>query len=89
MTGMCFDNSYARLPGVFFRRCGPALAADPELVFFNRSLASDLGMNDPEVIDDHALLSSIFSGNRLPVGAQPIATAFAGHKVRGFCSRNW
>ncbi|SFD96462.1 Uncharacterized conserved protein YdiU, UPF0061 family [Marinobacter sp. DSM 26671] len=84
MTGMCFDNSYARLPGVFFSRCDPVPVADPELVFFNRSLASDLGLNDPEVIDDHALLSSVFSGNRLPVGAQPIATAFAGHRFGAF-----
>lgn len=84
VTGMCFDNSYARLPRVFFRHCDPVPAADQELVVFNRTLALDLGMDDSEVIGDPMLLSSIFSGNRLPVGAQPIATAFARHRFGAF-----
>ncbi|MFO7994351.1 MAG: protein adenylyltransferase SelO family protein [Marinobacter sp.] len=84
MTGMCFDNSYARLPGAFYKRCDPDSVANPKLIALNRPLAVDLGMDDPDLLDDHGLLSDLFSGNRLPMGAEPIATAFAGHQFGEF-----
>lgn len=84
MTGMCFDNSYARLPGMFYENCDPDSVANPELIALNRPLAVDLGMDDADLLDDHGLLSDLFSGNRLPVGAQPIATVFAGHQFGTF-----
>lgn len=84
MTGMCFDNSYARLPASFFKPCKPDSVVNPKLIVMNRSLASDLGMSDPGLLNNGRLLSELFCGNHLPVGARPIATAFAGHRFGVF-----
>lgn len=83
---MCFDNSYARLPESFFRPSNPNPVANPKLVDLNHTLASDLGMDDPELLENEGLLSSLLSGNQLPMGANPIATAFAGHQFGVFAS---
>ncbi|NTY02378.1 YdiU family protein [Deinococcus sp. JMULE3] len=77
-----FDNSYAReLPG-FWVSCNPEAAPAPELLFFNRDLALALGLN-PDVLGgpDGA---AIFSGTRVPEGAEPLAQAYAGHQFGGF-----
>jgi len=77
-----FDNSYARdLPG-FYVAWQPAPAPAPELLFFNDTLAGELGL-------DAALLAgaegaAFFAGNALPADAQPIAQAYAGHQFGGF-----
>lgn len=81
---MCFDNSYARLPEKFYRPCNPDSIAETELITFNRPLAIDLGMDTTDLLNNRELLSSLFSGNRLPMGAQPIATVFAGHQFGVF-----
>jgi uncharacterized protein YdiU (UPF0061 family) len=86
MSGMCFDNSYARLSESFFRPSHPNSVVDPKLVALNRPLARDLGMSHPELLDNEGFLSSLLSGNQLPVGAKPIATAYAGHQFGVFVS---
>lgn len=79
---IAFDNSYAReLPG-FYEPWEPARVRAPELLFFNRGLAAELGL-DLAQQDDRAL-AELFSGNRLPQGAQPIAQAYAGHQFGQF-----
>lgn len=80
--GWNFDNSYARLPGVLYSRVGPVPVGRPEVVIFNRSLAGDLGL-DAEVAGGPEA-AAIFSGNRLPGGAEPIAQAYAGHQYGHF-----
>lgn len=84
MTGMCFDNSYARLPKTFFKQCRPDYASAPELIHLNRDLAEELGMDDPDLLADNRVLADLFSGNRLPLDAQPIATVYAGHRFGEF-----
>lgn len=77
-----FDNSYARdLPG-FSVPWQPASVPAPNLLFFNRELALELGL-DPDLLDgpDGA---AIFAGNRVPEGAEPLAQAYAGHQFGGF-----
>ncbi len=77
-----FDNSYARaLPG-FYANQRPAPVAAPRLLFFQRELASALGL-DAAVLDGEAG-AGIFAGNLLPDGAEPIAQAYAGHQFGGF-----
>jgi uncharacterized protein YdiU (UPF0061 family) len=77
-AGWNFDNSYARLPDVFHTRVHPTAVAAPRLVLVNRALAGTLGL-DPEAF--HAPDSAeIFTGNRIPAGAEPIAQAYAGHQ---------
>jgi uncharacterized protein YdiU (UPF0061 family) len=77
--GASFSNSYARLPERFFARLGPTPVARPRLIKFNDSLASELG-----VYLDSERLAAIFSGNETPLGAEPIAIAYAGHQFGGF-----
>lgn len=75
-----FDNSYVRdLPGTFLS-VEPALPPAPDLVFFNDALARDLGL--ATALRESA--AEVFSGARLPEGADPIAQAYAGHQFGGF-----
>jgi uncharacterized protein YdiU (UPF0061 family) len=77
-----FDNSYARLPETFFSRQAPVPVESPRLLLFNRPLAEALGL---DVAAIEALgPAALFSGNRLPDGAEPIAAAYAGHQFGGF-----
>jgi uncharacterized protein YdiU (UPF0061 family) len=77
-----FSNSYARLPERFFARLAPTPVAKPQLIKFNDSLASELGI-DTRGLDPDAL-AAIFAGNLMPSGAEPIAMAYAGHQFGNF-----
>jgi uncharacterized protein YdiU (UPF0061 family) len=77
-----FDNSYARLPDAFFARVPPTPVAEPRLVRLNRQLADELGF-DPGLLSSTEAVE-VFAGNRVPEGADPIATAYA-----GFQFGNW
>ncbi len=77
-----FDNSYARLPEVFFTRLEPMPAKEPKLALFNHNLASAIGL-DAKDIPEHKLAEQ-FVGNNLPKGATPIAQAYAGHQFGSF-----
>src|SRR5687767_1063309 len=77
-----FDNSYARdLPGLYVA-WKPAAAPAPRLVFLNRELAADLGLDAGALLGDDG--AAIFAGNVVPEGAEPIAQAYAGHQFGGF-----
>jgi uncharacterized protein YdiU (UPF0061 family) len=82
IPGWEFSNSYAALPARFFARLDPAAVADPRLVKFNGALASELGLEWQSL--DEATLAAIFAGNVVPAGADPIATAYAGHQFGQF-----
>ncbi|MGD8838227.1 MAG: YdiU family protein [Gammaproteobacteria bacterium] len=73
-----FDNSYARLPDRFFVRQAPVPVADPALIRINRPLANKLGI-DPEWLESEQGVN-VVAGNRIPEGADPIATVYAGHQ---------
>jgi uncharacterized protein YdiU (UPF0061 family) len=76
-----FNNSYAQLPEKFYRRVVPVRVKQPNLIAFNQQLAANLEMVNYE--NNNALVS-IFSGNLLPDGADPIAMAYAGHQFGFF-----
>jgi uncharacterized protein YdiU (UPF0061 family) len=77
-----FDNSFAReLPGFYVSR-PPALVRAPRLLFLNRSLAEELGL-DVASLDD-ATKAALFAGNTVPDGAEPLAQAYAGHQFGWF-----
>jgi uncharacterized protein YdiU (UPF0061 family) len=82
ITGWKFCNSYAALPARFFARLDPVAVADPRLIKFNGALATELGLEWQSL--DEATLAAIFSGNAVPVGADPVATAYAGHQFGQF-----
>ncbi len=77
-----FSNSYARLPAHFFARLAPTPAPKPNLIKFNESLASELGVNAQGLEPDE--LAAVFAGNVTPAGAEPIAMAYAGHQFGQF-----
>ena len=80
--GWNFDNSYTRLPQVFFRKTTPTPVNAPVLVVFNASLAGSLGLNAEMLQSDNG--SAIFAGNLIPEGADPLAQAYAGHQFGHF-----
>jgi serine/tyrosine/threonine adenylyltransferase len=81
-----FEHSYATLPPRFYERVQPAPVTHPQLVVFNRGLAAELGFEpDVDAIEHEA--AALFSGNRLPDDANPIAMAYAGHQFGGFVPR--
>jgi uncharacterized protein YdiU (UPF0061 family) len=81
-SALKLDNSYAReLPGCYVA-WPPAPVQAPQLLYFNRELAAELGI-EPGAYDEVAL-AALFSGNTLPEGATPIAQAYAGHQFGNF-----
>ena len=93
-----FDNSYASQlgGGAFYIPWQPAIAPRPELLYFNAPLATKLGLLQSASGDNPATqtesarlpppdeLAALFSCNRLPPDAQPIAQAYAGHQFGHF-----
>jgi uncharacterized protein YdiU (UPF0061 family) len=79
-AGWLFDNSFKReLPGAFLA-LSPDPAPAPQIVVLNRALAGGLGLD----ADALAANPGWFAGGSLPVGAEPIALAYAGHQFGGF-----
>lgn len=81
-TGWNFDNSYARLPEIFYTRVAPTPVTSPKLAILNHNLATSLGLNEQslQTIDGVAMLA----GNQIPQGSLPIAQAYAGHQFGHF-----
>jgi uncharacterized protein YdiU (UPF0061 family) len=77
-----FDNSYRRLPARFFQEILPARVAAPRVVRVNFGLAAALGLELGGL--DETGLAEVFSGNLVPLGAAPLAQAYAGHQFGGF-----
>ena len=80
-----FDNSYARLPEVFFTPQKPSAVAMPELVEVNDALARDLGLDPAELRSAEGI--EVLAGNRVPDGAEPLAQVYAGHQFAGWVPR--
>lgn len=77
-AGWTFDNSYARLPELFYSKVKPTPVAEPELVVFNAPLAASLGLDADKLRMGEG--ADVFAGNRIPDGASPLAQAYAGHQ---------
>ena len=81
-AGLRLSSGYSRLPARFFARQYPVPVAAPRLIKVNRALAAEL------CIDVDALcaesLAQLLAGNSVPPGADPIATAYAGHQFGQF-----
>ena len=77
-----FDNSYSRLPQVFFRKINPTPVRLPKLIVLNEPLAVSLGL-DAQALRSTAGVATL-AGNRIPPGALPLAQAYAGHQFGHF-----
>lgn len=80
--GWKFDNSYARLPDVLFAKVKPVKFRLPQIVIANHELAATLGLDLSRLSEQEQAL--LFAGQVIPVGAEPIAQAYAGHQYGGF-----
>jgi serine/tyrosine/threonine adenylyltransferase len=77
-----FQNSFARLPDRFFSREAPTQVRNPALIRVNYPLADLLGIDSQWLESDAGI--QMMAGNSLPEGAEPIATAYAGHQFGGW-----
>jgi serine/tyrosine/threonine adenylyltransferase len=77
-----FYNTYAGLPGIFYARITPTPVEAPRLIVLNETLAAELGVEIRG--HDAGVLAAIFAGNVAPLGAEPIAMAYAGHQFGHF-----
>jgi len=82
VTAFRFDNSFARELEGFYVPWRPAAVPAPRLLFLNRSLAAELGLDVASL--DGPAGAATFAGNALPDGAEPLAQAYAGHQFGGF-----
>jgi protein adenylyltransferase len=77
-----FDNTYARDLEGFYVAWKAAQVAQPTLVQFNCELAEELGLDSVALDSEEG--ARIFAGNEIPIGAAPLAQAYAGHQFGGF-----
>jgi uncharacterized protein YdiU (UPF0061 family) len=77
-----FDNTYARRLEGFYVACSPTAAPHPTLLRWNQPLVDELNLRTGALGLDR--LARIFSGTENPVGAQPLAQAYAGHQYGNF-----
>ena len=80
-----FDNSYGRLPGQFYTRQQPMSVAAPQLVRVNQPLARALDIDLDWLSSEEGCLT--LAGNRIPSGADPLATVYAGHQFGSYNPR--
>jgi len=73
-----FDNSFARLPGTFHTRLASTPLPAPRLVAVSPHALSLLGLA-PERVAEPAF-TEVFAGNRVPLGAEPLAAVYSGHQ---------
>jgi uncharacterized protein YdiU (UPF0061 family) len=82
LSAFRFDNTYARELEGFSVPRRPEPAPSPKSLFFNAPLARELGL-DAEALAGEAG-ATLFAGNELPEGAEPVAQVYAGHQFGGF-----
>lgn len=70
-------SSYTALPAFFYTEMEPNPVREPQMVKFNKRLASQLG------IEQEGILKNL-AGSTFPDGATPIAQAYAGHQFGNF-----
>ncbi|MBX3236741.1 MAG: YdiU family protein [Nitrospiraceae bacterium] len=79
LEGLTFDNSYARLPGIFYAKVHPTpFTLPPHLIHFNRA-AADLIDLDPQEAG-RPEFAGVFGGSLLAPGMDPLAMLYAGHQ---------
>lgn len=78
LAALPLDNRFARLGEAYYSRVTPTPLRNPRLLHANDAVATLLGIDLDELRTSDFL--EIFAGNRIPPGADPIATAYAGHQ---------
>ena len=82
LDNLRFDNTYARLPEIFYRRVMPTALPAPYLVSFNKQAAELIGLDAREVSKPEFV--EYFTGNKLFPNSEPISAIYAGHQFGTF-----
>jgi uncharacterized protein YdiU (UPF0061 family) len=82
ITGLAFDNSYARLGEPFGIRVAPTPLPDPVLVHFNADAARLIDLDPAEAARPDFLRCA--SGAEPIPGSDPVAMLYAGHQFGSF-----
>ncbi len=82
LIGWNMENSYAKLPQVYYNRQHPNAVNAPEMVVLNAPLAGMLGLDAKALGTGEGV--SVLSGNAVPPGSEPLAQAYAGHQFGHF-----
>ena len=82
LTGLAFDNSYARLGEPFGIRVAPAPLPEPVLVHFNTEAAALIDLDPAEAMRPEFL--RCVSGAEAIPGSDPVAMLYAGHQFGVF-----
>jgi len=77
-----FDNSYARLPELFYEKKHSNNSFKPLLLALNKNLADELGMKLENYSQQD--LAEHFSANKFFPDSEPLAMAYAGHQFGHF-----
>lgn len=80
--GWNLENSYAKLPELFYTPLELETVSAPKLVILNQLLAKDLGLDSEALMGQDGI--NILAGQALPANAKPIAQAYAGHQFGYF-----
>ena len=78
LENLHFDNTYSRLPEVFFERVRPTAFGKTHLISFNPSAARLIDL-DPDEATRQEFYETM-GGKRLLSGSEPIAMLYAGHQ---------
>ncbi len=77
-----FDNTFARLPDVFYTRQSPLPLVNPQLVAYSPEAAALIDI--PSLEDIQSELVAVCSGNTHCPGTEPLAMVYAGHQFGGY-----
>src|SRR2546428_13589254 len=80
-----FDNTFARMPEVFYAKVTPTPLKNPCLVAFNPEAAALLDLDPEEARRPE--FAGCFAGQYLPPGSEPLAMVYAGHQFGAYVSR--
>jgi uncharacterized protein YdiU (UPF0061 family) len=83
--GLRFDNSFARLPAVFYTRLDPTPLPEPYLVATSRAAAELVGL-DPAILATPPAIDAL-TGNRPLAGSEPLAAVYSGHQFGVYVPR--
>ena len=79
LEDLAFDNTYARLPDVFYAKLNPTPFAEPPyLVSFNPSAAALIDLHPDE--SKRPEFAALFGGSLLVPGMEPLAMLYSGHQ---------
>ncbi len=73
-----FTHSFGELPASFYTRLTPTPLDSPYLICASAAAAELIALDPAEFATEHFV--QIFTGNRIPSNAQPLAAVYSGHQ---------